>query len=86
MPVKKKVGVKKLENRPKSGCEIVFCFFAREKIEKMAFTGTFFFTGKKKHCVAVPISERKNLKFLLRKKCMRGSEVTKYTPSYLLLF
>ena len=48
MPVKKKVGVKKLENRPKSGREIVF--FAREKIEKMAKNGFhghfFFFTGK----------------------------------------
>ena len=44
MPVKKKVGVKKLENRPKSGREIVF--FAREKIEKMAKNG---FHGEKKN-------------------------------------
>ena len=50
MPVKKKVGVKKLENRPKSGREIVFLPVKKsKKRQKMAFTGTFFFTGKKKH-------------------------------------
>ena len=48
MPVKKKVGVKKLENRPKSGREIVFLPVKKsKKWPKMAFTGTFFFTGKK---------------------------------------
>ena len=47
-PWKKKVGVKKLENRPKSGREIVFLPVKKsKKRQKMAFTGTFFFTGKK---------------------------------------
>ena len=41
----KNVGVKKLENRPKSGRE--FVFLPVKKIDKMAFTGTFFFHGKK---------------------------------------
>ena len=46
----KKVGVKKLENRPKSGREIVFLPVKKsKKWQKTAFTGTFFFTGKKKH-------------------------------------
>ena len=72
MPVKKKVGVKKLENRPKSGREIVFLPVKKsKKRQKMAFTGTFFFHGKKKHwmneydvmginqCVYLPKAELK---------------------------
>ena len=55
MPVKKKVGVKKLENRPKSGREIVFLPVKKsKKRQKMAFTGTFFFTGKKKTLTHTP--------------------------------
>ena len=47
MPVKKKVGVKKLENRPKSGREIVFLPVKKsKKWPKMAFTGTFFHREK----------------------------------------
>ena len=43
------MGVKKLENRPKSGRETVFLPVKKsKKWPKMALTGTFF-TGKKKH-------------------------------------
>ena len=50
VPVKeKKVGVKKLENGPKSGREIGFLPVKKsKKRQKSVFTGTFFFTGKKK--------------------------------------
>ena len=48
--VKIKVGVKKLKNGPKSGREIVFLPVKKlKKGPKMAFTGTFFFHGKKKN-------------------------------------
>ena len=48
MPVKIKVGVKKLKYGPKSEREIVFLPVKKlKKGPKMAFTGTFFFTGKK---------------------------------------
>ena len=48
----KKVGVKKLENGPKSGREIGFLPVKKlKKWPKMAFTGTFIFTGKKKNTV-----------------------------------
>ena len=51
MPVKIKVRVKKLKNGPKSGREIVFLPVKKsKKWQKMAFTGTFFFTGKKTLC------------------------------------
>ena len=52
VPVKeKKVGVKKLENGPKIGREIGFLPVKKlKKWPKMAFTGTFYFHGKKKHC------------------------------------
>ena len=44
------MGVKKLENRPKRGREIVFLPVKKlKKGQKMAFTGTFYFHGKKKH-------------------------------------
>ena len=47
MPVKIKVGVKKLKYGPKSEREIVFLPVKKlKKGPKMAFTGTFFFTGK----------------------------------------
>ena len=45
MPVKKKMGVKKLENRQKSGREIVFL---PVKKSKNGFHGHFFFHGKRK--------------------------------------
>ena len=50
VPVKeKKVGVKKLENGPKSGREIGFLHVKKiKKMPKIGFTGTFFFHGKKK--------------------------------------
>ena len=50
VPVKeKKVGVKKLENGPKIGREIGFLPVKKlKKWPKMAFTGTFYFQGKKK--------------------------------------
>ena len=50
VPVKEKiVGVKKLENGPKSGREIGFLSVKKlKKRPKMALTGTFYFHGKKK--------------------------------------
>ena len=51
VPVKEKnVGVKKLENGPKSGREIGFLPVKKlKKWPKMAFTGTFYFHGEKKN-------------------------------------
>ena len=50
VPVKEKtVGVKKIENGPKSGREIGFLPVKKmKKLPKMAFTGTFYFHGEKK--------------------------------------
>ena len=55
VPVKEKnVGVKKLENGPKSGREIGFLPVKKlKKWPKMAFKGTFYFHGGKKHCWAL---------------------------------
>ena len=59
MPVKKKVGVKKLENRPKSGREIVFLPVKKsKKWQKTAFTGTFF-SREKKNTEPGPLPWRK---------------------------
>ena len=56
--------MKKLENRPKSGREIVFLPVKKsKKRQKMAFPGTFFFHGEKKTLGKIGIYPRlKDLK------------------------
>ena len=79
VPVKeKKVGVKKLENGPKSGREIGFLPVKKlKKWPKMAFTGTFYFHGKKKNTVY-----RHDLELTIQMKFLSlriPVEVTAYT-------